>query len=72
LILSGEVTPSFGQVEKLVDMADLTVGSSVGYFRLRGCPTGAEGRLRGVCGPDTFGRFLCSMNSQSAAWISRT
>ena len=32
LILSGDVMPEFGQVEKLVDSAMLTVGSSSAIF----------------------------------------
>ena len=32
LILTGEVTPEFGQVEKLVDSASLTIGSSSAIF----------------------------------------
>ena len=32
LILTGEVIPEFGQVEKLVDSATLTIGSSSAIF----------------------------------------
>ena len=32
LILSGDVTPAFGQVERLIDGATLTLGSSSGIF----------------------------------------
>ena len=34
LILTGDVLPEFGQVEKLVDSATLTIGSSSAIFAL--------------------------------------
>jgi sugar/nucleoside kinase (ribokinase family) len=70
LILSGEVTPSFGQVEKLVDMADMTVGSSSAIFACAAARLGLKVAFAGVCGPDMFGRFMLDELSQRGVDIS--
>jgi sugar/nucleoside kinase (ribokinase family) len=70
LILSGEVTPSFGQAEKLVDMADLTVGSSSAIFACAAARLGLKVAFVGVCGPDIFGRFMLDELSQRGVDIS--
>jgi sugar/nucleoside kinase (ribokinase family) len=58
LVLTGDVEPAFGQAERLVDEARLTVGGS-GAIVATGA---ARLRLRvgfcGVVGDDPFGRFL--------------
>ncbi|HEX7542098.1 MAG TPA: sugar kinase [Anaerolineales bacterium] len=65
LILSGDVEPAFGQVEKLVDSAVLTVGSSSAIFACGAARLGLRVAFIGVCGDDTFGRFmLAEMNSR--------
>jgi ribokinase len=58
LVLTGDVDPRFGQVEKLVDTASLVLGASgaivaAGLARL-GVPTA----LAAVVGDDVFGRFV--------------
>jgi sugar/nucleoside kinase (ribokinase family) len=58
LILSGNVTPEFGQVEKLVDSAALTVGSSSAIFACGAARLGLKVAFIGVCGDDVFGRFM--------------
>jgi sugar/nucleoside kinase (ribokinase family) len=58
LILSGNVTPEFGQVEKLVDSALLTVGSSSAIFACGAARLGLKVAFIGVCGDDVFGRFM--------------
>ena len=58
LILSGNVTPEFGQVEKLVDSAALTVGSSSAIFACGAARLGLKVAFVGVCGADIFGRFM--------------
>ncbi len=58
LILSGNVTPEFGQVEKLVDSAALTVGSSSAIFACGAARLGLKVAFIGVCGDDGFGRFM--------------
>ena len=58
LILSGNVTPEFGQVEKLVDSASLTVGSSSAIFACGAARLGLKVAFVGNCGADIFGRFM--------------
>jgi len=64
LILSGNVTPEFGQVEKLVDSAVLTVGSSSAIFACEAARLGLKVAFVSVSGDDIFGRFMLDeMNS---------
>ncbi len=58
LILSGNVIPQFGQVEKLVDSAALTVGSSSAIFACGAARLGFKVAFIGKCGDDVFGRFM--------------
>ena len=58
LILSGNVHPEFGQVEKLVDSATLTIGSSSAIFACGAARLGLHVAFIGVCGDDVFGRFM--------------
>ena len=58
LILSGEVEPSFGQVEKLVNSAELTIGSSSAIFACGAARLGLKVAFIGKCGDDVFGRFM--------------
>ncbi|MEZ0396161.1 MAG: sugar kinase [Anaerolineales bacterium] len=58
LILSGDVEPQFGQVEKLVDSAALTVGSSSVITACGAARLGLKVAFVGVCGDDLFGRFM--------------
>ena len=58
LILSGNVLPQFGQVEKLVDSAALTIGSSSAIFACGAARLGLKVAFIGVCGEDVFGRFM--------------
>jgi sugar/nucleoside kinase (ribokinase family) len=58
LILSGDVIPAFGQVEQLVDSADLTIGSSSAIFACGAARLGLKVAFIGVCGADIFGRFM--------------
>ncbi len=58
LILAGNVTPEFGQVEKLVDSATLTIGSSSAIFACGAARLGLKVAFIGVCGDDVFGRFM--------------
>lgn len=58
LILSGDVTPEFGQVEKIVDSAALTIGSSSAIFACGAARLGLSVAFIGVCGDDVFGRFM--------------
>src|SRR5574338_239511 len=58
LILTGNVIPEFGQVEKLVDTAALTIGSSSAIFACGAARLGLKVAFVGVCGDDLFGRFM--------------
>lgn len=58
LILTGDVVPKFGQVEKLVDSATLTIGSSSAIFACGAARLGLRVTFIGVCGDDVFGRFM--------------
>ena len=58
LILTGDVKPEFDQVEKLVDSANLTVGSSSAIFACGAARLGLRIAFIGVCGDDVFGRFM--------------
>ena len=58
LILTGDVIPAFNQAEKLVDTATLAVGSSSAIFACGAARLGLKVAFIGVCGDDTFGRFM--------------
>jgi sugar/nucleoside kinase (ribokinase family) len=58
LVLTGDVMPEFGQVEKLVDSAALTIGSSSAIFACGAARLGLRVAFIGVCGEDVFGRFM--------------
>jgi sugar/nucleoside kinase (ribokinase family) len=70
LILSGNVTPEFGQVEQLVDSADLTVGSSSAIFACGAARLGLKVAFVGVCGADIFGRFMLEELSRAGVDVS--
>jgi sugar/nucleoside kinase (ribokinase family) len=57
LILRGDVTPAFGQVEKLVDDATLTLGSSSAICACGLARLGLRVAFAGKVGDDEFGRF---------------
>lgn len=58
LILAGDVKPEFNQVEKLIDSATLTIGSSSAIFSCGAARLGLKIAFIGVCGKDVFGRFM--------------
>jgi len=58
LIISGNAIPEFGQVEKLVDRATLSIGSSSAIFACGAARLGLSVAFIGVCGEDVFGRFM--------------
>ena len=59
LVLQGEdVTPAFGQAEKLVDRAALTVGSSSVIVACGAARLGLKTAFIGLVGDDLFGRFM--------------
>jgi sugar/nucleoside kinase (ribokinase family) len=70
LILTGDVTPEFDQVEKLVDSATLTIGSSSAIFACGAARLGLKVAFIGVCGEDIFGRFMLEEMRKRAVDIS--
>jgi sugar/nucleoside kinase (ribokinase family) len=59
LILRGEdVTPAFGQAEKLVEDATLTIGSSSAITACGAARLGLRVTFLGVVGDDPFGHFM--------------
>ena len=58
LILLGDVTPAFGQVEQLVDDAILTIGSSSAIFACGAARLGLRVAFVGKVGEDQFGHFM--------------
>lgn len=65
LILKGDTTPAFGQVEKLIDDATLTIGSSSAIFACGTARLGLRTAFIGKVGNDTFGRFMLeSLNAR--------
>jgi sugar/nucleoside kinase (ribokinase family) len=58
LILSGDVSPAFGQVEKLIDDATLTIGSSSAIFACGIARLGLRTAFIGTVGDDAFGHFM--------------
>lgn len=70
LILTGDVTPEFGQVEKLVDTAALTIGSSSAIFACGAAQLGLKVAFIGLCGNDVFGRFMLDEMSKRHVDVS--
>jgi sugar/nucleoside kinase (ribokinase family) len=60
LILSGDVEPVFGQVEKLVEHASLTIGSSSAIFACGAARLGLKVAFIGKVGRDQFGQYMRS------------
>jgi sugar/nucleoside kinase (ribokinase family) len=58
LILGHEARPIFGQFEKIVDDATLTVGGSGTIFAMGAAQLGLRVAYCGVAGEDAFGRFM--------------
>lgn len=58
LILVGDVEPSFGQVERVVEDARLTVGGSGAIVACGAARLGLRTAICGVVGDDVFGRFM--------------
>jgi sugar/nucleoside kinase (ribokinase family) len=58
LILTGDVIPTFDQVEKLVDSARLVIGSSSAIFACGAARLGLKVAFTGISGSDIFGTFM--------------
>jgi sugar/nucleoside kinase (ribokinase family) len=58
LVLTGDVEPTFGQMELLLDAAHLTVGGSGAIVACGAARLGLRVAFCGVVGDDHFGRYL--------------
>jgi len=59
LILTGkDIIPEFGQVEKWIDDAELTIGGSAGIFAVGAAKLGLKVTFIGKVGDDHFGYFM--------------
>jgi sugar/nucleoside kinase (ribokinase family) len=58
LVSGGDVVPAFGQQERLVDEANLTIGGSGGICAAGAARLGLRVAMIGVLGDDIFGRFM--------------
>jgi sugar/nucleoside kinase (ribokinase family) len=58
LVLGGDVTPEFGQQEKLVDRMDLTVGGSASITAVAAARLGLRVALVAAVGDDPAGHFM--------------
>jgi sugar/nucleoside kinase (ribokinase family) len=58
LILSGDIEPAFGQVEKIIESSVLTIGSSSAIFACGAARLGLKVAFIGMCGEDIFGHFM--------------
>jgi sugar/nucleoside kinase (ribokinase family) len=65
LVLTGdEIDPSFGQVERLVNAADLMIGGSGGILACGAARLGLRTAFVGMVGDDVFGNFMCDALSE--------
>ena len=72
LVLSGDVEPRFGQVEKLVDAADLVLGGSAAIVASGLSRLGVPTALAATVGDDAFGRFVrdeLAASGVDTSWI---
>ena len=58
IILRGDVVPAFGQAERLVDDALVTIGGSGGIMACGAARLGLRVAVCGVVGDDLFGRWI--------------
>jgi sugar/nucleoside kinase (ribokinase family) len=67
VIVTGDVTPSFGQVEKLVDGLAVCAGGSASIFAAAAARMGLRVKYGSVVGDDLFGRYM--MTEMGAAGV---
>jgi sugar/nucleoside kinase (ribokinase family) len=58
VLRGGEVTPAFGQAERIVEEGTLTIGGSGGILACGAARLGLRTAFCGVVGDDLFGRFV--------------
>jgi sugar/nucleoside kinase (ribokinase family) len=64
VLTADEIDPSFGQVERFVDGADLMIGGSGGILACGAARLGLRTALVGMVGDDLFGHFMCDALGQ--------
>lgn len=70
LVINGDFDLQFNQTEKLVDSARLTVGSSSAIFCCGAARLGLKTTFAGMCGDDTFGRFMLDQMREAGIDVS--
>lgn len=58
VLRGGDVEPAFGQVERLVEQAELLIGGSGAIFACGAARLGLRTAIAAVIGDDLFGRFM--------------
>ena len=58
LVSGGDVSPAFGQQERLVSQSHVTIGGSGGICAAGAARLGLRVAMAGVVGDDLFGRFM--------------
>ena len=71
VVRGGDVTPAFGQVERLVDEAVLTIGGSGAIAACGAAQLGLRTAFVGVVGDDVFGRFMLDALSERGVDVRR-
>jgi sugar/nucleoside kinase (ribokinase family) len=71
LVLRGDVEPAFGQVERLVDGADLVAGGSGAIVACGAARLGLRTAIAGVVGDDLFGRFMLDALAERGVTFER-
>ncbi len=69
LILSGDIIPAFGQAEKVVQSAILTIGSSSVITACGAAQLGLKVAFIGLCGDDLFGHFMLNEMRQRGIYV---
>jgi sugar/nucleoside kinase (ribokinase family) len=70
VLRGGDVEPAFGQVERLVDHAELTIGGSAAIVAAGAARLGLETSLASIVGDDPFGRFMLDALAERAVDVS--
>jgi sugar/nucleoside kinase (ribokinase family) len=58
VLAADDLEPAFGQVERVVDAADLTIGGSGAIVACGAARLGLRTAIAGIVGDDLFGRFM--------------
>jgi sugar/nucleoside kinase (ribokinase family) len=66
----GDVEPQFGQVERVVERAELTIGGSAAIMACGAARLGLRTGLISVVGDDAFGRFMLDELEQRSVDVS--